>query len=144
MGSIDAQRFPWLERTTSRVMLLAGLAAMAAGALLTEERRLSPRLVAAWVAAFVILKAVLAVLAHRAGWRGWTALAAEAGAFVCVGLVVVLGLRLDAGEPAALLLVLLTAVLLGAGTWLRRKAALADESEDQTDDSTTDDGGDRG
>ena len=91
MATADAARFTGLERTSSRIMLLAGLASIAGGMLLTDDRRLAPRIVAAWVAAFVVLKLVLAALAFRSRARVWPALIAEALAFTSVGLVVVLG-----------------------------------------------------
>jgi hypothetical protein len=120
---VDAERFEALERRVSRGLLLGGLALVLAGALLGRDRVLSPRLMLAWVAAFVSGKLVLAALGRRAGWPAWRALLAEAGAFICVGWIVWSGATLAATGAAAALPMVACAALLMLGTVLRRRGS---------------------
>ena len=124
-----AAAFPGRERAVSRGVLLAGLALMAGGMLSSHDRRVSPRLVAAWVAAFVVMKLVLLVWALRVRWRAWPALLCEALSFGSVGMVVALGLQPGGGDLLGTTLVVSTVVLLVAATLLRRRAAWQDQAE---------------
>ena len=127
-----AAAFPGRERAVSRGVLLAGLLLMVGGMLSSADRRVSPRLVAAWVAAFVAMKLVLLVWALRIRWRAWPALLCEALSFGSVGTVVALGLQPGGGDLLGTTLVVLTVVLLVAATLLRRRAAWQELTEQET------------
>jgi len=133
-----AAAFPGRERTLSRGVLLAGLAVMAGGMLSAPDRRVSPRLVVAWVAAFVVMKLVLLAWALRVRWRAWPALLCEALAFGSVGTVVALGLQPGGGDLLGTTLVVSTVVMLVAATLLRRRAAWQEQAEQEAADADAD------
>lgn len=122
-GAYTAERLAGLERLASRVLFIGGLVALAFGSIVGRDQKLPPVLLLGWVGLFVVVKAVLAGLGARAGWKAWPALVAEIAAFGCVGFLVFTGLRLDPGNLLSLVPVLLCAVFLAAAGLVRRRAA---------------------
>lgn len=129
---MTAEQVGRLERILSRAVLLVGLGALAAVAVISG-RIPPPGWTLVLLGGILVAKLLVLLLGLRARWRMWPAIALELAAIGAVAGVVVSGRRLPVTEAGGLLVVIPVALLLGAAYALRWRVQRTEPDEGRAD-----------